>query len=536
MSDVTALSNMLATFAATYLLHSTVLLSTCWVFLRLTRTTSHFLVERTWKLAAVLGLITTLVQMTVGESLTFSLPADQVTTSDGTATGGQGADVRFSADLPVPIEYVAAATDDAIGVDPTGTAHVASEPIDSAVVDLDQLGDVVGYDPSPNARLETGFDSLMTKFAQDSPVAEPESGSSSLLPMDSASSNLVNMVAANPAPWALGRQLMPWVSTLTSVLLIGCVVFGGMLLAIQSLHLQTRFATSRLLKDGPARRATDRFLKRNRIRRKIRLLTSTSHHEPVTYGLFVWTIVLPQHTEERLGKEELKALLAHEIAHLVRGDVWWLWIGRLICTCLSFQPLNLLARRNWQQATEYLCDDWAVERGVRSISLARCLTQIAEWRYGRQASKVGLAAGGTRATLVQRVERLVNTERPVDAWARPWGRRLLAAGACAIAIILVGLTPRFGLSFPSNTRSATPERISSHDSEKDAAQIEDEWQQLQEELLQLDADLAHANKLLTSSPHSRDTTDLTYELNRRATAIRARRSHITSLLEKESRR
>jgi hypothetical protein len=51
MSDAIALSNMLATFAATYLLHSTVLLSMCWLSLKLTRATSHFLVERTWKLA-----------------------------------------------------------------------------------------------------------------------------------------------------------------------------------------------------------------------------------------------------------------------------------------------------------------------------------------------------------------------------------------------------------------------------------------------------------------------------------------------------
>jgi len=249
---------------------------------------------------------------------------------------------------------------------------------------------------------------------------------------------------------------------------------------IQSLRMQTRFATSRLLKDGPARQAIDRFLKRNRIRRKIRLLASTVHHEPVTYGLFVWTIVLPQHTEERLGKEELKALLAHEVAHLVRGDVWWLWIGRLICTCLAFQPLNSLARRKWQQATEYHCDDWAVERGVRSISLARCLTQIAEWRFGRQASHLGLAAGGTKATLVQRVERLVKTKRPDDAWAKPLGRRLLAAGACAIA--LVGLTPRFALPFASTVHSAAPGGIASLEHE-DMSRIHAEWQRLREELL-----------------------------------------------------
>jgi hypothetical protein len=408
MSDATAFSDMLATFAATYLLHSTLLLSTCWVFLKLTRGTSHFLVERAWKLAAVMGLITTLMHMTVGANLTFNLLENQVAISDPMAVGVLEAGVNSSDDLPELIDIDGVA-EGVIVADPPETVYLASESFDSESVDLEPRDGSPHYLPSPDARLEVGLDSQTTRFDQDSRVAEDASWS--VVPTDSISASPAIPMSASPTPGAMMRHILPWVSTMTSVLLTGCVVCGGLLLVIQSLRMQTWFATSRLLKDGPARRATDRFLKRHGIRRKIRLLTSTSHHEPVTYGLFVWTIVLPQHTEER----QLNALLAHEVAHLVRGDVWWLWIGRLICTCLAFQPLNLLARRNWQQATEYLCDDWAVERGVRSISLARCLTQIAEWRYGLQASKIGLAAGGTRATLVQRVERLVKTERPDPA-------------------------------------------------------------------------------------------------------------------------
>ncbi|MDP7303062.1 MAG: hypothetical protein QGG09_08170, partial [Pirellulaceae bacterium] len=125
--------------------------------------------------------------------------------------------------------------------------------------------------------------------------------------------------------------------------------------------------------------------------------------------------------------------------------------------------------------------------------------------------------------------------RPDDAWAKPQGRRLLAAGACTVAIVLVGLTPRFALLFASTARSATQERVASVDHE-DASWIHGEWQLLQEELLQLDADLTHADKLLSSTSHPSETAGTIYELNRRAASLRARRTHITSLFEKELRR
>ena len=84
-------------------------------------------------------------------------------------------------------------------------------------------------------------------------------------------------------------------------------VRDGQGLVVQSMRLRLRFARARPLTDGPARRVLDRFLKRNKIRRRVRLLSSSKHHEPVAYGLFVGTIILPEGTEQRLPKDELKA-------------------------------------------------------------------------------------------------------------------------------------------------------------------------------------------------------------------------------------
>jgi hypothetical protein len=154
-----------------------------------------------------------------------------------------------------------------------------------------------------------------------------------------------------------------------------------------------------------------------------------------------WTIVLPEGIESRLTPEELRALLAHELAHLVRGDAAWLWVGRVICLCLPLQPLNFVARRGWQAAGEFLCDDWAVRREVGAVSLARCLTRVAEWRF-EPAAVPALPAAGTPAMLTQRVERLLSDESRADPWEGQMRRRLLPATMLAIAGLCGWLGPR----------------------------------------------------------------------------------------------
>ena len=110
--------------------------------------------------------------------------------------------------------------------------------------------------------------------------------------------------------------------TAVSFVLIVSVFAGAMLLACQSWRLRIRFSDAHVLQQGIARRALDRFLKSNIIRRRVRLLSSNRCVEPITYGLLSWTIVLLSGTDQRLGREELKALLAHEVAHS--------WMGNLV--------------------------------------------------------------------------------------------------------------------------------------------------------------------------------------------------------------
>src|SRR5262245_44931309 len=60
------LPGSVATVAVTYLIHSTLLLTTAWLVIRFTRTQSHALVEQLWKSAAIAGLITATLHLSLG--------------------------------------------------------------------------------------------------------------------------------------------------------------------------------------------------------------------------------------------------------------------------------------------------------------------------------------------------------------------------------------------------------------------------------------------------------------------------------------
>jgi hypothetical protein len=201
-----------------------------------------------------------------------------------------------------------------------------------------------------------------------------------------------------------------------------------------------RLRSIRTLIDGPLRTSLDRLLTERGVRRPVRLACAAAAGEPSAGGILRWVIVVPPDIESRLNPAEQHALLAHELAHLVRRDPLWLWIGTALCWCLPFQPLNFLAVRRWRQPAEELCDDWAIAGGVKPLTLANCLTRVAEWRLSPMP--VGLTADVGKSRLARRISRLVNHEAARDRWSRPARQRLLFVGALGCILLLTCCGPR----------------------------------------------------------------------------------------------
>jgi beta-lactamase regulating signal transducer with metallopeptidase domain len=189
-----------------------------------------------------------------------------------------------------------------------------------------------------------------------------------------------------------------------------------------------RLADRRVLTDGALVEALESLSRAAGLRRRVQLSVSPALSGPVAMGAS--EICLPERVLTALGPAEQRAVLAHELGHLVRRDPGWLAAAVAVESVWFVQPLNRLGRRRMQAAAEYLCDDWAVRQTGGGVSLARCLAEVASWMQARSPLPVsGMAEN--RSHLVARVQRLLDGAEPAARGVR------LAVPVAALALATV---------------------------------------------------------------------------------------------------
>jgi len=204
------------------------------------------------------------------------------------------------------------------------------------------------------------------------------------------------------------------------------------LLALASRRLRLRLAGRRPLPRGPLTERLERLRVGAGLRRRVRLSVSEHLTAPVALGTLRPEICLPPRALDSLSGELQESMLAHELAHIRRFDPFWLELGRTLETLFFFQPLNRLAGRRLAECAEFLCDEWAVEQTGDPLNLARCLTEVAHWLVGDPRPLRVCAMTGLRSPLGERVERILDEDRPADrtpGWLPPLSVGLLAATA-----------------------------------------------------------------------------------------------------------
>jgi beta-lactamase regulating signal transducer with metallopeptidase domain len=173
-----------------------------------------------------------------------------------------------------------------------------------------------------------------------------------------------------------------------------------------------------------------------RVHRPIRLTLSEGLTSPVAIGAS--EICLPERTLSELDPIRMESILAHELAHLERGDPRWLTFARIIEAVFFFQPLNRLARAKMQEAAEFASDEWAARVVPRPLDLAHCLARVAEWSVGSSRLLAPAIAEHRGNVLVRRVQRLT-AARQERTWGSPRGVRLASA---LVVVALVFVAPR----------------------------------------------------------------------------------------------
>ncbi|MCA9027481.1 MAG: M56 family metallopeptidase [Planctomycetaceae bacterium] len=488
LNDLLTLADPAVVLIATYLLHSTLWLGAVWLLLRLYKR-SWTISERLWRWATVLPLLTTCGTFIIVERPSFwSLNVFPV-------AGDISPEEEPHVIIPLP------AIPSRSGKE---TPHFASPAVSATFPVIDDISSVPIPEESDRPPMVTLGESPFVPPAPDLPV---ESSS------ESAGNIAFSAIETPNAIAVFSRSLPRYIPVIVGMVLLW-VSFGIVRVIALAIHTRKQIGRMNLVTSGTAFTTLQELREIHGIRSRIRLLVGEDIHEPAACGLWNWTIVIPSRLEKQLNDRELRAAMTHELAHLERGDVVWMWVGRLLTSAFGWQPLNWLAVRRWREASEHLCDDWTIDHGISPVTLAKCLTRVAEWKLVGTAPAAALTLSGRRSLLTRRIERLTTSRHP-DRWQSPARSRTLSIGLLLATLLLTWTGPRITGATPDDTPQPTPAAESPTAPKRSSTDNSD----IRSDLTALRHDLNYALDLLANSEPDEEITALVAHIRQRLDAL-----------------
>lgn len=139
----------------------------------------------------------------------------------------------------------------------------------------------------------------------------------------------------------------------------------------------------------------------------VRLLESALVHAPVAIGWFKPAILLPVGLVNRLSPAEVEAILAHELAHIVRRDWLFNLLQAFIETLFYYHPAVWWMSQVIRNERENCCDDAALAATGNRLAFAKALVQVQELAKPAPALALGINGSG-RPLLLERIRRILN--------------------------------------------------------------------------------------------------------------------------------
>jgi TonB family protein len=242
-----------------------------------------------------------------------------------------------------------------------------------------------------------------------------------------------SLPAAVPAVWMLGSALL----------------FGR--LAVQALRMR-RVAASGVVPHGRQAAIANDVASRLGLRRP-ELVTCEQVAIPLAWGASRPHLLFPP-SADAWSDERLRAVCAHEMAHIARGD----WLAHLMaeiaCRVYWFHPLMWMARNRLGRESEQAADDIVLGLGTSGADYASHLLEIVRAAQSdrRPAPTVAMASGsGLERRITVLLDGLVNRARLSRRRAAG-----IAAGASAVAAMLATLGARTPAAIEIRTSNLSP--------------------------------------------------------------------------------
>jgi len=239
--------------------------------------------------------------------------------------------------------------------------------------------------------------------------------------------------AALFAPRRAAPNFFPWI---VNTWLAGVACFG--LRGVGGLFLLERMSRRESLSlTGKLRDLCQDLQTRLGVRRAIRYCRCAWLEAPAVIGWFRPVVFLPLTALTGLSESQLRAVIAHELAHIKRFDSFVNGFQVVVETLLFYHPAVWWLNRHIRTERENCCDDIAIVLCGDAIEYARALALMEEWRVAP-----AMAMAANRGPLSGRIMRLLGIDH-LRSDLRGVG--LMAAALC-LSVALVSVNAIFGIT------------------------------------------------------------------------------------------
>jgi beta-lactamase regulating signal transducer with metallopeptidase domain len=265
------------------------------------------------------------------------------------------------------------------------------------------------------------------------PIARGSAAASG--PISSSPSYLASAIAPS-------LNLLPW---LVEAWLLGVAFFslrsaGGFLLLERERRRQSTVVSGQLLEICYTLQA------RLGINRAIAYCECKWLQAPAVIGWFRPIVFLPATALTGLSEDQLRAVIAHELAHIRRFDPFVNVFQVGVETLLFYHPAVWWLNKRIRAEREHCCDDVAVSLCGNPVEYARALTLMESWR-----SAPSMAMAANRGPLKERILRVLGL-KTFGAGMRGIG--LTASVLCLTAALAAG-NALLGMARPRPVQAAS---------------------------------------------------------------------------------
>jgi GWxTD domain-containing protein len=262
-------------------------------------------------------------------------------------------------------------------------------------------------------------------------VAAEHSAANSFLLFLSPSASVTDHGIATPPepfPYRIAAALDRFMPIVLAVWLVGVVVLFvrlgiGLVTAQRMMSAATQPPPHDLL------HVFHRLARRIEVPRPIGLFHSTLVQVPTVIGWLRPVVLIPLGCLSGLSPSQVEAILAHELAHILRRDYLVSILQSIVEALLFYHPAVWWVSGHIRREREHCCDDLAVQYTGDALAYARALSLLEEHRSALPA----IALGANGGILTMRIKRLLGCKESVAA------PQLVALTLLGIVIVATGV-------------------------------------------------------------------------------------------------